>query len=102
VVCGVSVVVVRSVVVVWASGADEEEACVDVAACPVCGTSVSPEACDEVEAASGACAGALRVFAELDLCTARARFAWWRDRAALPLVPAPFTEVLARVLPGKA
>jgi hypothetical protein len=27
---------------------------------------------------------------------------WWRARAALPLVLAPFTEVLARVLPGKA
>jgi hypothetical protein len=94
VVRGVSVgVVVCSVVVVWASGADDEEACVDVAACPVCVASVSPETCDEVEAASGACTGALRVFAELDLCTARARF-----------VPAPFTEVLACVcvLPGKA
>lgn len=68
-VCGVSVgVVVCSVVVVWASGADEEEACVDVAACPVCVASVSPEACDDVEAAAGACAGALRAFVELALC----------------------------------
>ncbi len=101
--CGVSVgVVVCSVVVVWASGADEEEACVDVGACPVCVASVSPEVCDDVEAASGARAGAVRAFEGLDLCTACARFAWWRDRAALSLVPAPFAAALARVLPGKA
>jgi hypothetical protein len=102
VVCGVSAgVVVCSVVVVWASGADEE-ACVDVAACSGFVASSSPEARDDVEAASGACAGAVRAFEGLDLCTACARFAWWRDRAAFPLVPAPFVAALARVLPGKA
>jgi hypothetical protein len=54
VVWGVSVgVVVCSVVFVWASGADEDE---------------DEEGCVDVEAAWGACTGALRAFAELDLC----------------------------------
>jgi hypothetical protein len=78
--------VVCSAVVLWASGADEEEVCVEV----------------EV-AASGACAGAARAFVGLALCAAGECFAWCA-RVAFPLVPLPFAGVLARVcvLPGKA
>ena len=50
-------------------------------------------------AALGACAGAVRAFVGLDLCTAC--FARWRDRV-FPLVPVPFAAVLVCDLPGNA
>ena len=74
-----------------------EAACGEVAVCSVSVLCVSPEACVEVEeSASGACTGDLRAFAGLAVC---ACVAWWREREAFPLAPAPFA---ARVLPGKA
>ena len=83
-------VVVCSVVVVVASGV--EVVCVEGAVCSALVACVSPEACAEAEeAASGACAGALRAFAGLAFCV-----------AVVCLAPAPFAAVLARVLPGKA
>ncbi len=99
-VCAASVgVVVCSVVVVVACGV--EAAWVDVAVCSALVVCVSPAARVEVEeSASGGWAGDLRALAGLASCAACACVAWWRDREAFLLVPAPFAALVVRVLPG--